>query len=158
MSLRPSHLHRAELVRSLSWALHGDRLLLVSARELSLQLIGVSLSTVTGSIRTELMLNPAGTYLEIRDARVVGVDQDGNTLTVDLSGNINCTSNALEDGTLSNGVLHNVASSTDTLFTGEAQAMYSEDPHSDVGTFTVTAEGLVPLLTGRGTWSSIIND
>lgn len=124
----------------------------------SIQLIGLSLSTVTGTVRTELMLNPAGTYLEIRDARVVGVDQDGNTLTVDLSGNINCMSNALEDGTLANGVFHNVASNSDTLFTGEAQAMYSEDPHSVVGTFTVIAEGLVPLLTGRGTWSLIIND
>lgn len=124
----------------------------------SIQLIGLSLSTVTGTVRTELMLNPAGTYLELRDARVVGVDQDGNTLTVDLSGNINCMSNALEDGTLANGVFHNVASNSDTLFTGEAQAMYSDAPHSVVGSFTVTAEGLVPLLTGRGTWSLIIND
>jgi hypothetical protein len=124
----------------------------------SIQLIGLSLSTVTGTVRTELRLNPAGTYLEIRNARAMGVDQDGNTLTVDLSGNINCTSNAFEDGTLTNGVFHNVASNSDTLFTGEAQAMYSDAPHSVVGTFTVTAEGLVPLLTGRGTWSLIIND
>jgi len=124
----------------------------------SIQLIGLPLSTVTGTVRTELMLNPAGTYLEIRDARVVGVDQDGNGLTVDLSGNINCRSNTLEDGTLTNGVLHNVASNTDTAFTGEAQAMYSRDPHSVVGTFTVTAEGLVPLFTGRGTWSLILNN
>jgi hypothetical protein len=124
----------------------------------SIQLIGLSLSTVTGTVRAELMLNPAGTYLEIRDARVVGVDQDGNTLTVDLSGNLNCMSDALEDGTLANGVYHNVASNSDTLFTGEAQATYSEDPHSVVGTFTVVAEGLVPLFTGRGTWSLIIND
>lgn len=124
----------------------------------SIQLIGLALSTVTGTVRTELMLNPAGTYLEIRNARVVGVDQDGNSLTVDLSGNINCASDQLEDGVLANGVFHNVASNTDTVFTGTAQAMYSEDPHSVVGTWTVQAEGLVPLLTGRGTWSLILND
>jgi hypothetical protein len=121
----------------------------------SIQLIGLPLSTVTGTVRTELMLNPAGTYLEIRNARVVGVDQDGNSLTVDLSGNIDCSSDELEDGVLTNGVFRNVASNTDTLFTGEVQATYSDDPHSVVGTWTVTAEGLVPLLTGRGTWSLI---
>jgi hypothetical protein len=124
----------------------------------SIQLIGLPLSTVTGTVRTALRLNPDGTYLEIRDARVVGTDQDGNRLTVDLSGNINCITNVVEDGALTNGILHNVASNSDTAFTGEVQAMYSADPHSVVGTWTVTAEGLVPLLTGRGTWSLILNE
>jgi hypothetical protein len=120
-----------------------------------IQVFGLSLSTVTGTLSTNVRINPAGTYLEIRDARVAGVDQDGNTLTVDLSGNINCMSNELEDGTLTNGVYHNVASNADTQFTGQAQAMYSDNPHSVVGTFTVQARDFAALLTGRGTWNLI---
>lgn len=124
----------------------------------SIQLIGLPLSTVTGTVRTTLRLNPDRTYLELRDARVVGTDQDGNRLTVDLSGNINCMTHVVQDGALTNGILHNVASSSDTAFTGEVQGMHSADPHSVVGTWTVTAEGLIPLLTGRGTWSLLLNE
>jgi hypothetical protein len=123
-----------------------------------IQVFGLSLSTVTGTLSTQLRLNPAGTYLELRDARVIGVDQDGNTLTVDLSGNINCMSNELEDGTLTNGVFHNVASNGDTPFVGEAQGTYSSDPHSVVGTFTVQATDFISLLTGRGTWNLILSN
>jgi hypothetical protein len=124
----------------------------------SIQLIGLSLSTVTGTVRTELKSDDANAHLALRDARVVGVDQDGNPLTVELSGVINCESLQLEDGRLERGNLHNNNSDTDTAFTGKAQAMYSQDPHSVVGNWTVEATDTAALLTGKGTWSLILEN
>lgn len=124
----------------------------------SIQLIGLSLSSVTGTVRAELMRNQAGTYLEMRDASVMGVDQDGNSLTVKLSGNISCTTKEFVDGTLTDGVFHNVNNDSDTPFTGTADGTYSEDPHSVIGTFTVQANDFPALLTGRGTWNVIFSE
>jgi hypothetical protein len=119
----------------------------------SIQVIGLSLSSVTGTVRAELALDASGEHLAIDDARVVGVDQNGNSLTVDLSGRINCASERLEDGRLENGTFRNASSNTGIAFTGTTQGMYAEDPHSVVGTWSGEATDAASLLTGQGTWS-----
>jgi hypothetical protein len=121
----------------------------------SLQLIGVTLSPVTGTVRAMLELNETGGHLELRNGRVAGVDQDGNRLTCDISGRVNCDNFVLEDGSLEAGIFHNVASDSDTAFMGSVEAMYSQDPHSLVGTFQVEAIDS-SLFTGRGTWNVIL--
>jgi hypothetical protein len=86
---------------------------------------------------------------------VMGVDQDGNMLTVTLSGNINCMTDEVQDGMLMNGVFHSASSNSDTQFTGTVMGTYSADPHSVVGTWTAQARDFPALLTGRGAWSLI---
>jgi hypothetical protein len=120
----------------------------------SIQLIGLSLSSVTGVVRADLMLNASGEHLDMHDGSVMGVDQDGNRLTVNLSGSVNCKTDQLENGKLENGNFHNLGSAGDTAFMGSAEATYSRDPHSVVGTFSVAATDS-SLLTGRGTWTLI---
>ncbi|HET8935002.1 MAG TPA: hypothetical protein VFN67_16250 [Polyangiales bacterium] len=120
----------------------------------SLQLIGVTLSPVTGTVRAMLELNETGGHLELRNGHVAGVDQDGNRLTCDISGRVNCDNLVLEDGLLEAGIFHNVGSDSDTAFMGSVEAMYSQEPHSLVGTFQVEAIDS-SLFTGRGTWNVI---
>jgi hypothetical protein len=123
----------------------------------SIQLIGLSLSSVTGTVQGELE-GDGSDYLDMRDGRVVGVDQDGNRLTCSLSGRVNCATNEFEEGVLEDGVFHNVGSNSDTLFVGSAQASYSSQPFSLVGTFSVEATDTASLFGGRGTWSLIRNE
>ena len=120
----------------------------------SIQLIGLSLSSVTGVVRADLTLDASGEHLDMHDGSVMGVDQDGNRLTVNLTGRVNCKTDQLENGKLENGNFHNVGSDSDTAFIGSAEATYSRDPHSVVGTFSVEATD-TSLLTGRGTWTLI---
>jgi hypothetical protein len=123
----------------------------------SIQLVGLSLSSVTGTVRAELNLDAAAQHLEFHGAKVVGVDQDGNRLTVELSGTVNCTDNRLEGGKLTNGNFHNKSADNDTAFTGAADAMYSQEPYALVGTFSVEAQE-TSLLGGRGTWSLLLSE
>jgi hypothetical protein len=122
----------------------------------SIQVIGLSLSTVTGTVRAKLERDASGEHLVIRDGRVSGVDQDGNMLACGLSGTIGCEDQQLVDGRLEDGNFHNVGSDSDTAFAGAVQAMYSDEPHSLVGTWTVEATD-TSLLGGRGTWSLIFS-
>lgn len=122
----------------------------------SLQLIGVTLSPVTGTVRAMLDLNETGGHLELHNGRVAGVDQDGNRLTCSISGRVNCDDFVLEDGLLQDGVFHNVGSDSDTAFMGSVEGMYSEDPYSLVGTFQVEAKDS-SLFTGRGTWNILLS-
>jgi hypothetical protein len=124
----------------------------------SLQLLGVSASTLSGTVRGELEMNPAGTYLELRDAPVMGVDQSGNTLSAKLSANINCMNHELTNGELRDGVFHNVAANTDTAFSGMVEGMYTEDPASVTGTWMVRANDFPVLLSGRGGWNLTLRD
>jgi hypothetical protein len=123
----------------------------------SIQLIGLSLSTVTGTVRAQLVLDASGTQLDLHDGRVMGLDQDGNRLTSDLTGTVNCQTEQLENGKLANGIFHNVGSDSDTAFIGTAQATHASDPHSLVGTFAVEAPDTL-VIGGRGTWSLIRNE
>jgi hypothetical protein len=122
----------------------------------SLQLIGLSLSPVTGTVRARMELNATGGHLELREGKVAGVDQDGNRLTCGISGRVNCDNFVLEEGLLEDGNFHNVAGDSDTAFQGSVEAMYSEDPYSLVGTFQVEANDS-SLFTGRGTWNLVLS-
>jgi hypothetical protein len=123
----------------------------------SIQLAGLSLSSVTGTVRAEMTLDAAAAHLVFDGAKVMGVDQDGNRLTVELSGKVNCADNRLEDGRLKNGNFRNIDADSDTAFTGAAEATYSQEPYSLIGTFTVEAQETA-LLGGRGTWSVLLSE
>jgi hypothetical protein len=122
----------------------------------SIQLIGLSLSSVTGTVRADLVSDATAEHLDFHDGHVVGVDQDGNRLTCGLAGRVNCADFQLEEGRLEAGIFHNLDSNSDTAFIGSAQAMYSQQPHSVVGTWQVEAKDS-SLLGGRGTWSLILS-
>lgn len=118
-----------------------------------IQLLGLTFSSVNGTVRAQL--KPAvPDRLDIVDGKVFGVDPDGNRLTVELYGSVNCATDVLEDGRLERGIFHNSAANSDTPFVGTVNAVYSTEPHSLVGTFVVQAND-VSLLTGKGTWSVI---
>jgi hypothetical protein len=91
-----------------------------------------------------------GLYLNIVDLRVVGADESGNTMTVTVSGNINCTTLQLEDGLLSDGKYVSVATKTELAFVGVAQGMYSTSPYALNGTWNVEAQGSSSLVGGNG--------
>jgi hypothetical protein len=76
----------------------------------SIQLVGLSLSTVTGTVRAQLTPDSSGGRLDLHDGRVMGLDQDGNRLTVNLTGSVNCQTDQLENGKLESGNFHNVRS------------------------------------------------
>jgi hypothetical protein len=121
----------------------------------SLELIQLAaLSTINGTVRAELV--PDGTQaLVLRNARVVGVDQDQNDLTAVLSGRLNCVTHQLEQGKLESGSYHIKSLATDAAFSGETSGTHSDDPPSVVGTWQATAEGN-GWLGGRGTWNLLI--
>jgi hypothetical protein len=123
----------------------------------SIQVVGLSLSSVTGTVRAKLVYDSAKNTLDVHEGRVMGVDQDGNRLTCDLSGSINCGNDELEAGKLDHGIFHNVESDTDTAFVGTLQGTYAQDPHSVVGTWRVEAQD-TSLLGGRGTWTLVRNE
>jgi hypothetical protein len=123
----------------------------------SLQLIGLSLSPVTGTVRAELVADATAEHLDLHDGHVVGVDQDGNRLTCALVGRINCADFQFVEGRLEDGKFHNLDSNSDTAFTGSAQAMYSQEPHSVIGTWQVEATD-TSLLGGRGTWTLVFSE
>lgn len=121
----------------------------------SLQLIGVSLGSVTGTVRARLELDVDGDYMHFHDGHVVGVDTDGNMLSCDIAGRVNCDNFQLEEGRLEDGNFHNLGANSDTPFTGTVQATYSEEPHSVVGTWQVEATDAA-YFGGRGTWSLVL--
>jgi hypothetical protein len=124
----------------------------------SVEVIGVSLSSVSGVVRAVLTLDASRQRLQMESGLVAGVDQSGNSVAVDLSGSINCATNQVEGGRLDNGVIHIRSSDTDISFIGTVQAAYSADPYSLVGTWTIEAPGTASLLTGQGTWSLALRE
>lgn len=124
----------------------------------SLQAIGLPFSTVTGAINADLPLDPFGLYLNIFDLLVVGADESGNTLTVTVTGNINCTTFELEDGFLQNGRYYSVESRTELPFSGIALGTYSSNPTAINGTWLVEAEGTSSLVGGSGQFKLTRND
>jgi hypothetical protein len=122
----------------------------------SLQTFGLSLGMVSAHVRTQLMMNPAGTYLEMRNARVESVDANGNTLTATLFGNISCADHGFHDGEMTDGVFHNAAANSDTMFRGTVDGQYSADVHSLAGSWTIQTRELFASLSGRGEWSLLL--
>jgi hypothetical protein len=118
----------------------------------SLQAAGLAVGTITGAINTNLTLDLLGLYLNVIDLRVVGADESGNTVTVTVSGNINCATLQLEDGLLTDGKYYLVATRTELAFTGFAQGAYTTSPHALNGTWNVETQGTA-LLGGNGEFS-----
>lgn len=121
----------------------------------SLYAIGLPVSTVTGAINANLTLDLFGLYLNVRDLMVVGSDESGNTLTVSVSGNINCTTLQLEDGLLENGNYYMVGTGTAVQFVGVAAGTYRMSPYSINGTWSVEAQDSI-LLGGDGGFSLVL--
>jgi hypothetical protein len=115
---------------------------------------GTALGSVTGTVHAQLVLDVTALYLEFRDARIMGMDQDGNTMNVALSGAINCLTDQIEDGRLESGVFHYIEPAADITFVGTIAGTYARDPHSVLGTWSVAADAS-SLLGGRGTFSLV---
>lgn len=115
---------------------------------------GAALSSVTGSVRAQLVWDVGMLYMLITDARVMGLDQDGNTLTVSLSGAINCITGLIEDGRLDNGVFHIAEAATDLTFLGTVEGSYSRDQQTLLGTWSGAADAS-SLIAGRGSFSLV---
>lgn len=115
-----------------------------------------SLSSITGNIRAELVQD-GPQALTLRNAQVIGVDQDQNQLTATLSGRLNCATHQLENGKLESGSYHLKALDSAAAFSGETTAMHLDSPPSAVGTWQATANDLM-LLGGRGTWNLVLDD
>jgi hypothetical protein len=123
----------------------------------SIQLVGLALSSVTGTIRAELKLDAGKQHLAIQDARVIGVDQDGNSLDVALTGSVDCATFRLDDGRLDHGIYRNTVSGVEQTFNGDVQGTYSQAPSSVLGTWLVETTD-TSLLGGRGTWTILLSE
>lgn len=121
----------------------------------SVQLIGLALSSVTGTIRAELELDASNDSLRLRDARIQGIDQSENEVTGMLTGTINCRTRELEEGKLEDGKYHSKnETGSSTSFSGTTRASYASDPPSATGTWQAVADDM-QLLAGQGTWSLV---
>ncbi|MET0386901.1 MAG: hypothetical protein ABW321_13125 [Polyangiales bacterium] len=124
----------------------------------TIQVLALPVNSVTGTIRGDMVTTATKDQLALRDAQVRGVDQDGNDLTAVLTGTLNCVTGELENGLLERGSYHQADStSTDTNFTGTANALYSVDPPSATGTWQATSQE-IGLLGGQGTWTLTLSD
>jgi hypothetical protein len=118
----------------------------------SIQLASLPVNSVTGTVRAELARVGMTENLVIQSAHVSGVDQNGNDLTVDLAGTVDCATLQLVDGRVEHGNYHPHDGTSDTMFTGEASGMYSLDPPALVGTWDCDVDD-VGLVGGQGTWT-----
>jgi hypothetical protein len=120
----------------------------------SIQLIGLSLSSVTGTIRARLELDASKQTLSLQEARIQGVDQSENQVTGLLTGTLDCRTRMLMDGRLENGNYHGKDDKQGTAFSGTTQASYASDPPSATGTWQASADS-VQVIAGQGTWSLV---
>jgi len=121
----------------------------------SIQLVGLSLSSVTGTVRAQLELDTTDNdMLILHEARVQGVDQSNNEVTGQLTGKLRCSTRELQDGRLENGDYHGQNANKGTAFSGTTRARYASDPPSATGTWQAAADDL-QVLSGQGTWSLV---
>jgi hypothetical protein len=118
----------------------------------SIQLAQLPVNSVTGTIHAELARAASTQNLTLQNAHVTGIDQDGSSVTADVTGMLDCTSMQLLDGRLEHGNYHAMDGSSDTTFDGDAHATYSKDPPALVGTWDVGGE-LAIIIGGQGTWN-----
>lgn len=105
-----------------------------------------SINRVTGTVRAELVLEPSGESLIIRDGVITGMDGLGVGMSATWTGNVNCGVGQLENGTLQAGAWDN-----GSTFTGTLEGTYSPVPHSLSGTWQVQSVEFA-FAGGNGDW------
>lgn len=119
----------------------------------TVQLIGLPVLGITGTVVAELVANQAGDSLAIASSRIEGMANEQSSVTAKLVGIVNCTTLQLEGGALEHGLLTtpNVLGESSTMtFSGKAEATYSSSPAALQGTWQAAPDS---ALSGSGSWS-----
>lgn len=106
-----------------------------------------SLSGINGTIRAELVLDPSGDYLRIRQGSVTGVNDQGVKMNAGWTGALSCETGELEGAELHDGTWDN-----GSRFSGTLAGTYSTSTSSLSGTWQVRSDEFV-WAGGNGTWS-----
>lgn len=123
----------------------------------SVRLNDQQITNVFGALRAELVLDPAGNSLLLRNARVSGRVQDEIRMTASLSGRIDCTSLRLEDGLLEEGRVYLGNSRSSFDFSGTLDGAYTPDPAAASGTWSGQSDD-IERVAAEGTWSLRLQD
>lgn len=107
---------------------------------------------VTGTIALELV--GSGDTLQVASGTIRGTDQDGNAISANVAGSLDCTSLQLSQGALSEGLYSRRGSLVSTIrFTGGVAATYSSQPAALQGTWTL--ESALGTRSGGGRFTAL---
>jgi hypothetical protein len=123
----------------------------------SVEIIGMLFSNVLGTVSADLTPAASGDYLELHNARAIGLDQTGNSVDVALTGRVSCSTRLLEAGRLEQGTFHYAPTLSDFAFAGTLQGTYSQAPDALGGAWMVEAQD-TSLLGGQGTWTLLLSE
>jgi hypothetical protein len=122
----------------------------------SVRAFNQELLNIAGDLSAELVLDPSGATLVLRDAGVTIMDRNDNRLTVSLSGSIDCSSGRLEQG-LIDGSLYHSDSRRSYSFSGAIDGAYTPDPAGVNGSWSGESDDIA-LIDAQGTWSLRLNE
>lgn len=107
---------------------------------------------IAGTIEIDLV--GAGDTLEVASGTIRGTDQDGNALTAKVTGFLDCRTQRLEQGALSDGLYTRPSSLVSTIhFAGDVAATYSSQPAALQGTWTL--ESALGTRSGSGRFTAL---
>jgi hypothetical protein len=108
---------------------------------------------IEGDISIDVQASEQGDSLVIENGTVMGTDQDGNPVTADVVGTLDCPTKTLEDGELRNGVYVRESINQTIKFAGTVQATYhAGNPPTVSGTWS-TQGG---IESGSGPFNAVL--
>lgn len=119
----------------------------------TIQVLGLPVNRITGTVIAELVANKAGDSLAIASSRIDGMANQQTSVTAKLMGVVNCKTLELEGGALDDGELsasNLFGESGKMTFRGKAAGTYSSNPATLQGTWQAAPDS---ALSGSGNWS-----
>jgi hypothetical protein len=108
---------------------------------------------ITGDISIDALTAAGGDVLTIDHGKVTGSDSDGNPVTADVTGTLDCATKQLMNGALSNGVYTRKIINQTVNFAGTVQAVYAPGNPPAVSGVWQTSGG---VEMGSGNFNAVL--
>jgi hypothetical protein len=108
---------------------------------------------IKGDISIDALSAAEGDVLTIDHGKVTGTDTDGNPVTADVTGTLDCRTKQLMNGALTNGVYTRKIINQTVNFSGSAQAVYNPGNPPSVNGVWQTSGG---VEMGNGTFNAVL--
>jgi hypothetical protein len=108
---------------------------------------------ITGNITIDALTAESGDTLVINNGKVTGSDQDGNPVTADVQGSLDCATKTLLNGALMNGLYVRKAINYAVNFDGVVEATYHPGAKPSVSGTWKTKSG---LESGSGPFNAVL--
>ena len=108
---------------------------------------------ITGDISIDALTAAGGDVLTIDHGKVTGTDSDGNPVTADVTGTLDCATKQLMNGALTNGVYTRKIINQTVKFEGTVQAVYAPGNPPAVSGVWQTSGG---VEMGSGNFNAVL--